>query len=97
MSAIDYEIEKRNSIKHESITTLNKNLDKSDYVINTINKKNLKIESKKSHQINYAQKAVVMNIDIDNSGKIAYQKFLDGQILGPVSYTHLTLPTTLSV
>ena len=39
-------------------------------LINTINKKNLKIESKKSHQINYAQKAVVMNIDIDNSGKI---------------------------
>lgn len=87
MSAINYEIEKRNSIKFENITTLNKNLDKSDYVINTINKKNLKIKSKKSHQINYAQKAVVMNIDIDNSGKIAYQKFLDGQILGliPIS------------
>ena len=47
----------------------------------------MSIDSESIYKINYAQKAVVMNIDVDNSSSVAYQKFLDGQILGliPIS------------
>ena len=86
LKAIDSKIQQK-SIKCESINTSNDNLDKYDYVISTVNNKNLSIDSESIYKINYAQKAVVMNIDVDNSSSIAYQKFLDGQILGliPIS------------
>ena len=86
LSAIDSRIQKK-SIKFESINDVNGNLDGYDYVINTINDNDLRIDTHGRYKTNYSQKAVVMNIDVDNPSYVAYQKFLDGQILGliPIS------------
>jgi len=86
LTAIDSRIQKK-SIKIDSMNILNSNTNKYDYIINTINNKNLGIDSQSIYKTNYAQKAVVMNIDVDNSSNVAYQKFLKGQILGliPIS------------
>ncbi len=86
LTAIDSRIQKK-SIKINSMNILNENTNKYDYIINTINNKNLSINSQSIYKTNYAQKAVVMNIDVDNSSNVAYQKFLKGQILGliPIS------------
>ena len=86
LNAINSKIQKK-SIKFESINNLNDNLNKYDYAINTINNNHSSTCSETRYKTNYEQKAIVMNIDVDNSSNVAYQKFLDGQILGliPIS------------